>query len=275
MNKWIALIGILVAIVVVAFSARKIHCHFASAIPVQSLSSIRRCIHPPSVHRELYEGVRRVSEALEARRIPFWPVAGTLLGGARHAGIIPWDKDADIGVWEEDFDRAVDAITKHSKVNRMMYEAGGIVPKTTRFGISTARTFQVSYPGLRGCIDIISMRWNPDSHIVEYTSAIMRWLFPREYFTKGEFFPLRQQTLPFGNMMLPCVARPIDALNRMFPQWLTTAVIHPKDAKYPGNWTKFFMRKKKARMDEVRNAMATMPRRPYHHHVQTTMHPSE
>jgi phosphorylcholine metabolism protein LicD len=37
--------------------------------------------------------------------IPFWLDQGTLLGVVRDANLLPWDKDIDLSVWEEEFPR--------------------------------------------------------------------------------------------------------------------------------------------------------------------------
>ncbi len=46
--------------------------------------------------------LKEIVQLLESRGIPYWLDCGTLLGAYRHGGIIPWDCDIDIAIFEED-----------------------------------------------------------------------------------------------------------------------------------------------------------------------------
>src|SRR5690625_4960248 len=45
---------------------------------------------------------------LQERQIDFWIDQGTLLGIVRDDALLPWDKDIDISVWEEEFSKVVE-----------------------------------------------------------------------------------------------------------------------------------------------------------------------
>ncbi len=53
------------------------------------------CISPET-RGLFYRLMETVSNTLKDQNIPFWAISGTLLGAARHQGMIPWDDDLDI-----------------------------------------------------------------------------------------------------------------------------------------------------------------------------------
>jgi lipopolysaccharide cholinephosphotransferase len=61
-------------------------------------------------HAKIYRVLSQVDGVLSAEKVRFWAISGTALGAARHGGIIPWDDDADIGIFVSDEKRALKAL---------------------------------------------------------------------------------------------------------------------------------------------------------------------
>ena len=63
-------------------------------------------IYKPSIfYYELYQMIKDTHEIFEKNQINYWAVAGTLLGAARHKGLIRWDDDGDLGMDYQDSEK--------------------------------------------------------------------------------------------------------------------------------------------------------------------------
>ena len=60
---------------------------------------------PNCCNNHLYSILNQVVEILDKYSIPYIATYGTHLGAVRHAGLIPWDTDIDIGILDKHRDQ--------------------------------------------------------------------------------------------------------------------------------------------------------------------------
>ena len=64
------------------------------------------------LQQELLSMYKDIKEVLESEKIRFYGIYGTALGAVRENGMVPWDDDIDLGVFEEDLPKVNEALSK-------------------------------------------------------------------------------------------------------------------------------------------------------------------
>jgi hypothetical protein len=80
------------------------------------------------------ELLRYVTELLTHEGITWWADYGTVLGAVRHGGMVPWDKDTDLGVLESDRGKIMDL---GRRLKRAGLEFCGAASGTIKFRASS------------------------------------------------------------------------------------------------------------------------------------------
>ena len=65
-----------------------------------------------NMHHCLMIIAKEIKRVCEKNDIPYFMLAGTLLGAVRHQGFIPWDDDMDFGMFRKDYNRFIQACEK-------------------------------------------------------------------------------------------------------------------------------------------------------------------
>lgn len=151
---------------------------------------------------DIYYFLKIISNLFNKNNITFWIIGGTILGSVRHNDIVPWDDDADIGIFDYDMKKVLEL---NDELNEIGYE---IVPA---WKIYKFRKIGTEYP----FIDIFCYIKEGDRYIMDRED--IRELWPNEYYLVNELFPLK--LYKFGNGFLPGPNYPLDYLDRMYPNW--------------------------------------------------------
>jgi lipopolysaccharide cholinephosphotransferase len=156
-------------------------------------------------HAHIYELLALVGGALDSEKIPYWTMGGTTLGAVRHGGLIPWDDDADLGVWEEDLPRARELLQ------------GGRLGEALEWVVADKSEVVVLRANPETFADIFPMRRDAAGAVV-FANPRARDRWPTEYLTPAEFGD--GPTLrPFGPLRVPVPPAPCSYLDRAYPGW--------------------------------------------------------
>lgn len=173
-----------------------------NSIHTTCIRNIDELIMTPDEKETLFSYLQIISDLFNKNGINYWIMSGTLLGSVRHNGMIPWDDDADIGVFETDLDKIL-ALNK--ELNQIGYE---IVPS---WRIYKFRKIGTEYP----FVDIFCFSKDNNKYILNHQELRDTW--PNEYFTEDELFPLK--IYKFENIFLKGPNYPIAYLDRMYYNW--------------------------------------------------------
>jgi phosphorylcholine metabolism protein LicD len=159
-------------------------------------------------HKMLYSLMERTNLLFVDGGIEYFMIAGSLLGAVRYRGRMPWDDDIDVGMPEEDIKR----------FETLPFSKYGLGIKNVTFGYKIydlKNNRKLGDEKVFPFIDVFTFRKKPGGY--EYTSKWARKLWPREYLTENELYPL--STCIYGGMVIPCPNKPIQFLDRVFPNW--------------------------------------------------------
>lgn len=153
--------------------------------------------HPDTI-RELYKMLYILDKVFTDYQIEYWMSGGTFLGAIRHTGIIPWDDDGDLEIFESN-ERNVASIgpilAKYDLV---------IVP--TWFGFKIFPKYGkkiIGYRWLYPSIDIFVMKENPAKIInpmIMFKYKKAQRLFAKCRFNQNLMYPLKRYK--FGSFEL-------------------------------------------------------------------------
>ena len=136
----------------------------------------------------IYDLLQHITCAFDKNGIEYSITGGTLLGAVRHSGMIPWDDDGDIVVFNrtpEETVRVLQSELSKWGINAFIHPRGNIL--------------NVVFEGRGGLIDVFFMSQDPYDSKFKYHEPFGTQ-YPNEWFYHHELYPLREYT--FGPLKL-------------------------------------------------------------------------
>lgn len=190
------------------------------------------------LHVHLMDAFAEFDRVCRAEGIPYYLVAGSLLGAVRHRGIIPWDDDVDIGLLRPDYERFLE-VARHELKDRYFLQTSKSDPdyflcfaKIRVSGTKFVEASSVDCDIHHGVyIDIMPLDNAPERPAMRWLHAGICRLLNIMVMARGKYRDLR----PVQN----CVARVLHAMLRPIPSptlmnWLqaTLQLSHNDESTY-------------------------------------------
>lgn len=174
-----------------------------------------------------YDLLIKIDRIFKENNLCYWATCGTLLGILRHQGMVPWDTDVDLAIFESDVERFL-------ALQSALSDAGLELCYNSKFefykicfknGQPILKEDGTCYPWTYPFVDIF-----PLTHVDEkYTYSGEIWQKQwkhRDYFSPDDLLaPLPE--MAFGPLLIPVPRNPIDYVLRMYDEdWNDVAYVH-------------------------------------------------
>ena len=180
---------------------RETNCN--TAIRTEHMNTNKFNYTDPTVVKQIYRLLYITDKILNENNVEYFADGGTLLGMARNHGLIPWDDDADIQIWETDECKFKNLSSKFAEYNLV------IAPEY--FGYKIYDKDNYMFP----TVDVFVMKVDSDGKVI-YKSPKAQHLFGHCYHMKNDLYPLRRYVFGSINLVGSSLNSATEYLNRCY-----------------------------------------------------------
>lgn len=192
-------IVIIISFFTVTFYALAIDNDISKVALISTNANLKKA--DPNDILAMYQMMKDVHEVFALKNMRYWAAGGTLLGAVRHKGIIPWDNDLDIFIFQEDEKLLLSLMP-------IFKQLGYALIKKRDYVYILYPNERASY---RNChLDIILAYQDNDK--IFYSCKILQKTYRREnlplYFTKKELYPFQESVFSTFKITIPVDPHP-------------------------------------------------------------------
>lgn len=191
-----------------------------------------------TVVKRIYNLARILHNCLTKSGITYWASSGTLLGCVRHKGLIPWDDDLDVCIYQKDIEKI------ESGLKNLLNDNGCEIVEVPVFGYrvfhkTESEKLPSEYLNHRyPFCDIFVMKRK--HNVTWIASGSGRTMWPQEYYNNKDVDNMESRL--FGDVYLNCAANAEEFLVRNYGEhWYTEGMTQNYDhiTKGPVNPVRF------------------------------------
>jgi lipopolysaccharide cholinephosphotransferase len=158
--------------------------------------------------------MEKIHKILVENNIKYWVDGGTLLGAIRHDGIIPWDDDIDLGVFDKDFEKIIPLFEKNMYDETLHIKLQRIDNNMIKIYIENLWMKNKETGQIFGTPTIDIFKYTRANDKVKLASIKERQRFKNCYYLKTELFPLKKYK--FNNIIVMGANNPLGYLYRYY-----------------------------------------------------------
>lgn len=158
----------------------------------------------------LYTILHRFDIAATSLDLRYYMATGTALGAVLRGGLIPWDTDADLFLFDSEFHTVLPRLTYELQKMQIRIKTHTEDPSTSPIGWYKLFYNDVEYPN----VDIYLLHWNPTRNVWMPSDGYMSKILPKRYLDFDQIFSSTR--IPFGPLNLPIFAYPERFFDRYY-----------------------------------------------------------